>query len=96
MCNRTDTIDKLVTNLQVTDEERRRLVNTRIEPAVMGTVLDFLYREAHADSVPPILQLTKSNPTSPLEPVSAKGRAVVMCRVRGGWHVPSKKRNTTY
>lgn len=63
---RPDSIDKLVSNLQVTDEERRKLVNTRIDPALMGTVLDFLYKDKHADSVPPMLQLT---PVNPLQPV---------------------------
>ena len=67
---RSDSIDKLVSNLQVTDEERRKLVNTRIEPALMGTVLDFLYKEKHMDSVPPMLQLT---PVNPLQPVGASG-----------------------
>ncbi|GIL58872.1 hypothetical protein Vafri_13838, partial [Volvox africanus] len=62
---RSDSIDKLVSNLQVTDEERRKLVNTRIDPALMGTVLDFLYKDKHADSVPPMLQLTPVNPLQP-------------------------------
>lgn len=67
---RSDSIDKLVSNLQVTDEERRKLVNTRIEPALMGSVLDFLYKEKHLDSVPPMLQLT---PVNPLQPVRGSG-----------------------
>ncbi|KXZ46814.1 hypothetical protein GPECTOR_40g548 [Gonium pectorale] len=58
---KSDSIDKLVSNLQVTDEERRKLVNTRIDPALMNTVLDFLYKEKHLDSVPPMLQLTPIN-----------------------------------
>ncbi|EFJ48899.1 hypothetical protein VOLCADRAFT_90642 [Volvox carteri f. nagariensis] len=62
---RSDSIDKLVSNLQVTDEERRKLANTRIDPALMGTVLDFLYKDKHADSVPPMLQLTPVNPLQP-------------------------------
>ncbi|GLC37451.1 hypothetical protein PLESTB_001584400 [Pleodorina starrii] len=62
---RSDSIDKLVSNLQVTDEERRKLVNTRIDPALMGTVLDFLYKDKHADSVPPMLQLTPVNTLQP-------------------------------
>eukprot|EP00198_Chlamydomonas_reinhardtii_P006390 XP_001695726.1 predicted protein [Chlamydomonas reinhardtii] len=62
---KSDSIDKLVSNLQVTDEERRKLVNTRIEPALMGSVLDFLYKEKHLDSVPPMLQLTPVNPLQP-------------------------------
>ncbi len=65
-CGRSDSIDKLVSNLQVTDEERRKLVNTRIDPLLMGTILDFLYKDKHADSVPPLLHLT---PVSPLQPV---------------------------
>lgn len=67
---RSDSIDKLISNLHVTDEERRRLVNTRIAPALMPTVLDFLYRDAHADAVPPMLRLTKAS-TTPSAPVRA-------------------------
>ncbi|PNH00417.1 hypothetical protein TSOC_013761 [Tetrabaena socialis] len=73
---KSDTIDKLVSNLQVTDEERRKLVNTRIEPALMGSVLDFLYKDKHLDSVPPLLQLT---PVNPLQPALARVVYVHIC-----------------
>ncbi len=50
-------MDKLLSHLDVSDEERRRLVNTRIEPCLVPVLLDFIYREEHAHSVPPMLQL---------------------------------------
>lgn len=59
MLPRSESIDKLISNLHVTEDERRRLVNTRIDPALMSEVLEFLYRADHVDSLPPMLQLSK-------------------------------------
>lgn len=33
-------------------------MNAPIKPLLMGTLLDFLYRGSHADSVPPLLRIT--------------------------------------
>ncbi len=63
---RSNSIDKLISNLHVTDEERRRLVNTRIHSALLPTMLDFLYRDDHLESVPPMLLLTM--PPAPAAP----------------------------
>ncbi len=54
---RSDSVDQLLSHLDVSDDERRRLVNARIEPALVPVLLDFVYREDHAPSVPPMLQL---------------------------------------
>ena len=50
--------EQLLNQLQVDEAERRLLVNTRIHPALMAPLLDFLYQPEHADSVPLGLQLT--------------------------------------
>jgi hypothetical protein len=58
LCSRADSIDQLISNLHVTEEERRRLVNLRLDPALLRVVLDFLYRPDFAHSLPPLLALT--------------------------------------
>jgi hypothetical protein len=55
---RSDSIDKLISSLAVTDDERKRLVNTRLDPALMRVVLDFFYSPDNIQSVPPLLMLT--------------------------------------
>ncbi|KAL6760662.1 hypothetical protein V8C86DRAFT_1058572 [Haematococcus lacustris] len=72
---KSDSIDKLISNLRVTEEERRRLVNTRLQPCLLRTVLDFLYKADHADSVPPCLQLSPTATAPATEAAGAAGRA---------------------
>ena len=66
---RSDSIDKLISNLHVTDDERRRLVNTCMDPGLMSTMLDFLYRDDHVDSVPPMLQVTPPLNPAGMQPI---------------------------
>jgi hypothetical protein len=56
--------EQLLNQLQVDEAERRLLVNTRIHPALMTPLLDFLYQPEHADSVPLGLQLTPAAGTA--------------------------------
>eukprot|EP00798_Chlamydomonas_sp_ICE-L_P023153 gene23153-30358_t len=71
-------IDNLISNLHVTDKERKQLVNTRIHSALLPTILDFLCREEHLDSAPPMLGLSSSlrsasrNSQGPFTPAGIK------------------------
>lgn len=47
--------------LCVDDEERRLLVNQRLDPTLVDLLLRFMYRSEHADSVPPSLRLAPSS-----------------------------------
>ncbi|KAF8072774.1 MAP1D [Scenedesmus sp. PABB004] len=42
--------------LAVDEAERRALVNTRLHPQLVRPLLDFMTRQEHADSVPPVLR----------------------------------------
>lgn len=88
---RPDAIDNLVPNRQVTDEEKARLVNAPIKPALMGTLLEFLYRDVHADSVPPLLRLTPAHEAgAAAEEVRAGRAARVRSRCAGAYEAASR------
>ncbi|GAX80648.1 hypothetical protein CEUSTIGMA_g8083.t1 [Chlamydomonas eustigma] len=57
---RAASIDKLVSNLHVSDAERRLLVNSKLVPELLPPLLEFLYRGPNATGMPPLLQLTPS------------------------------------
>ena len=50
---RGEAVEDLLNHMHVSDHERQRLINTRIDPALMPVILDFLYKEENCDSVPP-------------------------------------------
>ncbi|PSC75029.1 hypothetical protein C2E20_1867 [Micractinium conductrix] len=47
-----------VPQLLTSQSERAALVNARLDPALLDCVLDFLYREQHQESLPPMIKLT--------------------------------------
>lgn len=48
--------------LEASAEERAAIVNLPLAPELMGCVLDFLLREAHAESLPPMLRAPHGDP----------------------------------
>lgn len=68
---RSETGDWCSEQLEVDDDERRRLVNNRIDPALVNTVLEFIYQDEYQDSVPPMLR-----PTAGLGQIGQDGQQV--------------------
>ncbi|GMH42583.1 hypothetical protein BSKO_10502 [Bryopsis sp. KO-2023] len=58
---RLDNLEWLNEKLDVPEEERKILVNTRIDSSLLNTVLEFLYQDEYQESVPPMLRLSANN-----------------------------------
>ncbi len=63
--SRSESIDKLISNLQVTTDERRALTNTPLDPLLVNVLIDFLYRADHVESLPPLMQPTNKVQSAP-------------------------------
>lgn len=69
------------------DDERRLLVNQRLDPKLVDLLLRFMYRPEHADSVPPSLRLAPSSGLYMKQEVSppAVAKSIFVGHRKGEW-----------